>query len=79
VGAIAFTKGVLWAATTIRPLDSSQSTGETSSWVIKVDPSTGTVLGKTETTNADFIDVGENGDIIAGAARTSFTWYRPTR
>jgi len=47
--------------------------------VIKVDPSTGKVLGKTETTNADFIDVGENGDIIAGAARTSFTWYRPTR
>jgi hypothetical protein len=79
VGAIAFTKGMLWAATTIRPLDSSQSTGASSSWVIKVDPSTGKVLGKTETTNADFIDVGENGDIIAGAARTSFTWYRPTR
>lgn len=78
VGAIAFNAGVLWATTGIRPLEPSQTPGASSSWVIKVDPSTGKVLGKTETTNADFIDVGENGDIIAGAARASFTWYRPT-
>ena len=79
VGAIAFNKGVLWAATGIRAPAPAQTPGATSSWVIKVDPSTGKVLGKTETTNADFIDVGDNGDIVAGAARTAFTWYRPTR
>jgi hypothetical protein len=32
-----------------------------------------------DTTNADFIDIGENGDIIAGAARISFTRFRPKR
>jgi DNA-binding beta-propeller fold protein YncE len=79
VGAIAFDKGVLWAATGIRSPEPSQTPGAGSSWVIKVDPSTGKVLGKTETTNADFIDVGENGDILAGAARNSFSWFRPTR
>jgi hypothetical protein len=47
--------------------------------VIKVDPSAGTILGKTDTTNADFIDVGDNGDIVAGAAENHFNRYRPTR
>lgn len=76
VGAIAFSNGALWCATSIRSLDASPAT---SSWVIKVDPSTGTILGKTETTNADFLDVLENGEIVAGAAGTRFTWYRPIR
>ena len=79
VGAIAFEKGVLWAATGIRAPDSSQTRGVNSSWVIKVDPSSGMILGKTETTNADFLDVGGNGEIVAGAAGASFTWYRSTR
>jgi hypothetical protein len=79
VGAIAFHNGVLWAATGIRPLETSQTPQASSSWVIKVDPSTGKILGKTETTNADFLDVGENGEIVAGAARASFTKYNPTR
>jgi hypothetical protein len=79
VGAIAFRQGMLWAVTAIRPLELSPTSQASSSWVIKVDPSTGAILGKTETTNADFIDVGEHGEIVAGAARTSFTWYRPTR
>ena len=79
VGAIAFSKGVLWAVTGIRPIESSPTGAAGASWVVKVDPSTGKILGKTETTNADFIDVLENGEIVAGAAGTSFTWYRPTR
>jgi NHL repeat len=79
VGSIAFNKGALWAATGIRPRESSQERGAGSSWVIKVNPSTGKIVGKTETTNADFIDVGENGEIVAGAAGNSFTWYQPTR
>jgi hypothetical protein len=78
-GALAFRKGVLWAATGIRPLDPSQTPGASSSWVITVDPSTGKILGKTATTNADFIDVGENGDVIAGAARTPDPAWRTSR
>jgi len=78
VGAIAFDGGVLWAATTVRP-ESAQPGAAGSSWVIKVDPSTGKILGKTETTNADFLDIGANGDIVAGAVGTRFTLYRPTR
>jgi hypothetical protein len=46
--------------------------------VIKVDPSTGRILGKLDTTNADFLDIGTNGDMVVGAVRTSLTLYRPT-
>ena len=45
---------------------------------IPIDPSTGKILGKIETTNADFIDIGANGDMVAGAVRTSLMLYRPT-
>jgi hypothetical protein len=79
VGAIAFSRGALWAATGIRSAESAGGQRGSSSWVIKVDPSAGTILGKTDTTNADFIDVGDNGDIVAGAAESHFTRYRPTR
>jgi hypothetical protein len=79
VGAIAFSNGALWAATSIRPAGSSQAAGTSSSWVIRVDPSTGSILGKIETTNADFIDVAPGGEILAGAGRNSFTWYHPAR
>jgi sugar lactone lactonase YvrE len=79
VGAIAFSSGALWAATSIRPAESSQGPGTSSSWVIRVDPSTGTIVGKIETTNADFIDVAANGDLLAGAGRNTFTWYHPAR
>src|SRR5262249_32171887 len=48
VGAIAFNKGTLWAATSIRPAEPSQNNAASSSWVIQVDPSTGTLLGKIE-------------------------------
>jgi hypothetical protein len=75
VGAIAYDRGALWAATSVRPSDA----GTTSPWVLKVDPSTGKILGKIETTNADFIDIGANGDMVAGAVRTSLMLYRPTR
>ncbi|HUK33761.1 MAG TPA: hypothetical protein VLV86_07620 [Vicinamibacterales bacterium] len=76
VGAIAFDKGALWAATSVRAADHSAAP---SAWVIKVDPSTGKILGKIETTNADFIDIGTNGDMVAGATRTSLMVYRQTR
>jgi sugar lactone lactonase YvrE len=76
VGAVAYYKGALWATTSVRPSD----TGATPSpWVIKVDPSSGKILGKIETTNADFIDIGANGDMVAGAVRTSLMLYRQTR
>jgi hypothetical protein len=47
--------------------------------VLKVDPSTGKILGKVETTNADFLDIGANGDMVVGAVRTSLTPYRTAR
>jgi hypothetical protein len=76
VGAIAYYKGALWAATSVR----APGAGATPSpWVLKVDPSTGKILGKVETTNADFIDIGANGDMVVGAVRTSLTLYRQTR
>ena len=76
VGAIAYDTGALWATTSVRPSDASASP---SSWVIKVDPSTGKILGKVETTNADFLDIGTNGDMVVGAVRASLTLYRQTR
>jgi hypothetical protein len=79
VGAIAFDNGVLWAVTSAPADNSSSGRGAVSAWLIKVDPSTGTILGKTETTNADFLDVGANGDIVAGAARGTFTRFAPKR
>ena len=79
VGALKFFNGALWAATGIRPAPSSQTPGAAASWVIKVDPSTGKILGKIETTNADFIDISANGEVVAGAGRDRFSWYRPTR
>ena len=39
----------------------------------------GKIVGKIETTNADFLDIGANGDMVAGAVRTSLMLYRPTR
>jgi hypothetical protein len=74
VGAIAYDKGALWAATSIRPSDAGATA---SPWVLKIDPSTGKILGKIETTNADFIDIGANGDMVTGAVRTSLILYRP--
>jgi DNA-binding beta-propeller fold protein YncE len=74
VGAIAYDKGALWAATSVRSADAGAGS---TPWVIKVDPSTGKILGKIETTNADFIDIGANGDMITGAVRTSLILYRP--
>src|SRR5262245_38323873 len=77
VGAIAFSRGALWAATGIRSVESAGGQRGSSSWVIKVDPSAGTILGKTDTTNADFIDVADNGEFVAGASENHFTRYRP--
>jgi hypothetical protein len=78
VGALHFFNGALWAATGVRSAP-SQTPGAAASWVIKVDPATGRILGKIETTNADFIDISPNGDVVAGAGRDGFSWYRPTR
>ena len=79
VGALKFFNRALWAATGIRPQASPQTPGGAASWVIKVDPSTGKILGKIETTNADFIDISANGEVVAGAGRSGFSWYRPRR
>ena len=80
VGSLQFVNGVLWAATAISPPASPQTPGDTTHWVIKVDPATGKILGKIETTNSDFIDVSKNGDVTAGAARAgipALLWFRP--
>lgn len=74
VGAIAYDKRALWAATSVRAADAGAGS---TPWVIKVDPSTGKILGKIDTTNADFIDIGANGDMVTGAVRTSLILYRP--
>jgi hypothetical protein len=76
VGAIAYDKGALWAATSVRPADAGAAA---SAWVLKIYPVTGRILGKAETTNADFLDIGANGDMVVGAARTSLTLYRQAR
>ena len=76
VGAIAYDKGAPWAATSVRPSDAGATP---SAWVIKVNPSTGQILGKLETTNADFLDIGTNGDMVVGAVHASLTLYRPPR
>jgi heptaprenylglyceryl phosphate synthase len=44
--------------------------------VIKIDPASGKILGKIETSGTDFIEVAGNGDVLAGATTGGFFWYR---
>ena len=39
----------------------------------------GKIVGKIETTNADFLDIAPNGDMVVGAVRTNLTLYLPMR
>jgi hypothetical protein len=57
-GSVSYRDGALWAP--IRTLEPAGA----STWVIKIDPASGAVLGKIETTATDFIDVGANGDVL---------------
>lgn len=76
-GSIAYLQGALWAA--IRTGEPAAPNAVAPSWIVKIDPATGKILGKTAVDNSDFIDVRENGEIIAGAQARGFTRYRLTR
>jgi len=81
VGSLKFVNGALWAATAISA-PASQTPATTTYWVMKLDPATGKILGRMATTNSDFIDVTENGEVTAGASRQGigvFSWFRPAR
>jgi DNA-binding beta-propeller fold protein YncE len=78
-GAIRFAKGSIWAVTrTLEP--AGRKSGEKpSTWVIRVDAATGKLLGKIQTNSNDFIDVSDNGEVLAGVAPNGFLLYRPTK
>ena len=90
-GSLAYAQGALWALIAPGPpsepanarpnvIIQTPLTGQPGSWVIKIDPSTGTLLGKLEATGGThFLDVNENGEVIAGASTGGFFRYSPDR
>lgn len=75
-GAIRFVNGAVWAAIrTLEPASQTPGAGP-SIWVIKIDPASGKIVGKIETTGTDFIEVSDTGDVLAGATTGGFFWYR---
>jgi hypothetical protein len=79
-GSIAYAHGSLWAVIGGPPPE--QKSGQPpkrTAWLIRIDPSTGKILGKIETSVTDFIDVNENGEVIAGVTTGGFFRYSPDR
>ena len=78
-GAIAYADGSLWAVIGGPPPEAP--TGQPpkrTSWLIRIDPSTGKMLGKVETGGTDFVDVNDNGEVIAGVTSGGFLRYGPS-
>jgi sugar lactone lactonase YvrE len=84
-GALAFANGALWAAVALPANDAATgaTTGATlarrPTWVVKIDPVSGNVLGTVETSATDYIDVSANGEVVAGVVSGGFVRYRPIR
>ena len=76
VGAIAYDKGALWAATSVRASDAGATA---SPWVIKVDPSTGKILGKIERRTPISSTLARTATWLLAPCATSLMLYRPTR
>jgi len=78
-GALTFAGGALWAAIAVPPAPSAAPGARRPSYVIKIDPATGKMLGAMETSGTDFIDVSESGDVFAGVTAGGFFRYGPGR
>jgi DNA-binding beta-propeller fold protein YncE len=79
-GSIAYARGSLWAVIGVpSPEVPSGQPARRTFWLIRINPSTGKILGKMETTGADFVDVNENGEVIAGVTAGGFFRYSPVR
>lgn len=81
--ALKLARGALWVALmTLEPGGPNQS-ARPSPWILKVDPSTGKVLGQVEAPGPHSIDVSEAGEIFAsgccgGTNPMGFFWLRKT-
>lgn len=80
-GAIDFANGFLWATTAGSPEPAAAGQPvRTQNWVIKIDPATGKILGKMQTSDTHFIDVNEStGEVSAGLTAGGFFRFSPTR
>ena len=77
-GSLKFANGALWAAIAGPALEASGAQpARRLSYVVKIDPSTGKVLGKMETVGTDFIDVTAGGEVLAGVTAGGFFRYSP--
>ncbi len=82
-GSIAYARGALWAVIAVPAELQSGEKPKRSSFVIRIDPVTGKILGKLDTTGpgatsgTDFIDVNENGEVLAGVTPGGFVRYSP--
>jgi sugar lactone lactonase YvrE len=79
-GSLKFAGGALWAAIAGPTLEASGGQpARRLSYIVKIDPSTGTPLGKMETVGTDFIDVTAGGEVLAGVTAGGFFRYSPAR
>ncbi len=79
-GSIDFANGFLWAVTAGSPEPAvAGQAARPQNWVIKIDPATGKVLGKIQTSDTHFIDVNESGEVFAGLTTGGFFRFSPVK
>jgi hypothetical protein len=78
--ALKFSGGALWVA--LMTLEAGRNAGNRPSpWIMKVDPSSGKVLGQIEAPGPHSLDVSETGELFAsgccgGSNPAGFSWFR---
>jgi sugar lactone lactonase YvrE len=83
--ALKISAGSLWIATLWVATTSTEPAGARSSpWLLRVDPSTGKVLGQIQSPGPHSIDVNAAGELFAtgccgGSSPNSFSWFRQSR
>jgi DNA-binding beta-propeller fold protein YncE len=83
--AIKISGGALWVAMmTVEPAGQKSAPQRSSPWMLKVDPSSGMVLGQVESPGPHSIDVNAAEELFAGGCcggsnPTGFSWFRRTR
>jgi hypothetical protein len=82
--ALKFTGGALWVAIQSLEAAGQAPAGRPNTWLLKVDPSTGKVLGQVESTGPHSIDVSATEELLAsgccgGSTPNGFGWFRRTQ
>lgn len=79
--ALKVSSGALWVALMTLEAGGPEQSNRASPWMVKVDPSTGKVLGQVESPGPHSIDVNQAGELFAGGCcggtnPTGFFWLR---